>query len=179
MKSTYHNLSWGSHVPVLLHCLHFTEGPVLEFGCGMYSTAILSMYSHLRYCLSMETNRDWHEKVKSFFPTNTTEGENRGHDILLVDDYRSAPVDDRNWSVVFVDQEESFRSESAQKIRYNSRIVVVHDTNSSWVSSALNGFRYRYDFRDTFPHTGIASETEDLSELVESLQSFFKGSERT
>jgi len=169
MKTTNRQLAYGSHVLVLLPCLHWTQGPVLETGAGYYSTSLLSLYSQTRYCRTLESDRHWLEKVKSFFPSSEV-SENRGHEFRHVENYRDAVIDDRDWDIVFIDQgDHADRVETALRMKDKCRLVILHDTELGNLDSALDGYRYRYDLRTVFPHTSIASQVDDLGWLKDLL----------
>jgi hypothetical protein len=170
MLSAHQCLEYGSHVHVLLPCLHFTEGAVVEFGCGFYSTSLLSLYSQSRYCRSIEANRQWYEKVKNFYTTNIPLMENRGHEILCTE-YQDAVIDDRDWGLAFIDHDPiELRVETAERLRKQCRLVVVHDTERDGLNKVLANFKYHYDLRTIHPHTSVGSETDDLTWLVEYLK---------
>ena len=170
MKSTHQHLAYGSHVLALLPCLHWTQGAVLELGAGYYSTSLLSLYSQSRYCRTMESDRHWLEKVKTFFPASCELSENRGHEFQYVENYRDAVMEDRNWDIVFIDQgDHASRVETASRMKDKSRLVILHDTEHADLDAALNGYRYRHDLRSIYPHTSIASQTDDLGWLKDFL----------
>ena len=173
MNSIPLHLEMGSHLHVLLPCLLRTRGAVLELGCGCYSTAILSLYSQSRYCRTVETNSFWLQKVKNFFPNWCAVTEWQGHDFRLVECYRTAMLEDRFWDVVFIDQKADERAESAYRLRTRSRFTIIHDTERDYLDEILNGYRYRYDFREIHPHTSVGSDTDDLVWLAEHIQCMF------
>ena len=171
MRSTHLHLAYGSHSIALLPCLHWTQGPVLEVGAGCYSTSLLSLYSQSRYCRTMESDWHWLEKVKAFFPASCDLSENRGHEFQYVENYRDAVMEDRSWDIVFIDQgDHASRVETALRMKEKSRLVILHDTEHANLDSALNGYRYRYDLKTIFPHTGIASQVDDLGWLKDLLK---------
>jgi len=170
MQQYYRYLGYGSHVPVLLTCLHLTKGPVLELGAGFYSTALLSLYSESRYCRTIESNFSWLEKVRCFFPVYGEPSLERGHDMLWVESYQTAEIDDRFWEIALVDQEEIYRVESLARLRRQSRFIILHDTENPVFDEALKNFQYRYDFKELYPHTSVVSETDNLDWLKESLK---------
>jgi hypothetical protein len=170
MQQYYHYLGYGSHVPVLLTCLHLTKGPVLEMGAGFYSTALLSLYSGSRYCRTIESNFLWLEKVRSFFPVYSEPQLEHGHDMQWVESYNTAIIDDRLWEIALIDQEEAYRKESIRRLRRQSRLIILHDTENPTFENSLKDYRYYYDFKELYPYTSVASETDNLDWLKESLQ---------
>jgi len=52
---------WGTHIPVLAACVAKTTGPVLELGCGHYSTRLLHALCGAmgRQLLTVDVNLKW------------------------------------------------------------------------------------------------------------------------
>jgi hypothetical protein len=72
---------YGSHLPVLIHTVNtITEGNVIEFGTGLYSTPVLHLLCEKlgRKLFSFEFNSEYYEINKSF--------ENDNHKIFLLDE---------------------------------------------------------------------------------------------
>ena len=171
MKTSVQHLGYGSHIVTLLPCIHWTQGPILEVGAGYYSTALISLYSHTRYCRTMESDRLWLEKVRNFFPVFCDLSKDIGHDFQHVNDYRDAVMEDRAWDIVFIDQGDYHsRAETAQRMKDKSRLVIMHDTEIEGLNTALDGYRYRYDLKSILPYTSIGSQVDDLSWLAEILK---------
>ena len=173
MKSQNLNLAYGSHFHALLPCLHWTQGPILEVGAGCYSTSLLSLYSQSRYCRTVESDWQWLEKVKNFFPASCDLTQDRGHEFQHVENYRDAVMEDRPWDIVFIDQgDHDSRVETALRMKDKSRLVIMHDTEHANLDAALNSYRYRYDLKAILPHTSIASQVDDLGWLKELLKAY-------
>jgi len=166
-KGEYPILEWGSHLPVLLFCLQFTKGPVIECGGGIYSTALLHLYSQRRYCRTIETNPDWCNKIRDFFDTRWN------HEFVQVREYKEAIVDDLEWGVAFIDMEEPVdRVLLAEKLKHRTRLCIVHDTQRRDYSAALDRYRYKYTFTNVHPYTSVGSMTDSLEWLDAPLKNF-------
>ena len=72
----------GSHLPVLIKLVHMTDGPIIELGCGMYSTPFLhwACRPHGRLLTTYENNPEWFRFVKQFERDDY-------HKVVLVDNW--------------------------------------------------------------------------------------------
>ena len=163
-ETVYPQLRYGSHVHVLLPCLNFTRGPVIEFGAGRYSTAILNLYAEVRYCRSLEKDRAWHATVTQFFAPSL---------VQLVDEYEERYFNDRRWAVALVDHAYvKSRVETVKALQPISNIVIVHDTEREELVHAVDGFKYHFTFDKIKPYTSVGSDTDDLQWLIDCLQQY-------
>jgi hypothetical protein len=157
----HEQLSWGSHMPALLACIGATRGPVLEIGCGHFSTPNLFALCGAmnRLFVSIEENEDW---AKLF----------RG--VRRVESYQREflNLDKHFWSVVFIDQSGGGepRAYPFRKFIEISDYVVVHDyhrENVDAIAPTLEDNRiYRHVTTTYQPPTLIASKTKPIPESV-------------
>lgn len=149
---------WATHLPLLCEAVGLTDGPVLEIGCGMYSTLVLHGICRGRDLVSLETDRAWFER---FAPL-----ESPRHRLLWAPDYEAfdALLRGTAWDVVLVDHApEARRIVDAAKVAH-ARVVVLHDTN--WVDAYRFDllwplFRRRRTDRRLFPWTTVATNSDD------------------
>jgi hypothetical protein len=146
-----------THLPSLFAVLLATDGPVLEIGCGLGSTPILRAYCQAagRVFLSVESDKDWAEKVGAEYMPN----------------YDGLPALGGHcsgfWSVVFVDNAPAIRrGADAMLFKDSAEFVVIHDWES-WevqqnVSLPVRIDAVRFDRRD--PQTVTFSTTRRVPE---------------
>jgi hypothetical protein len=111
-------LAWGSHMPALLACIGATTGPVLEIGCGHFSTPALYAlcFAAGREFVSIEQDLEWAKKFRGVTHTDSYE-----HTLNALARHR--------WSVVFIDHSPGHgkRVEAFKQFMPVSEFVVVHD----------------------------------------------------
>ncbi len=94
-------IGWHTHYPVLAACLALQPtGPVLEIGCGDWSTALLHMMcgAQGRQLVTIESDEAWLNKYRYM--------ERPWHHMLYAPDIDIARIiDDTAWGVAFVDHE--------------------------------------------------------------------------
>jgi hypothetical protein len=104
------------------------EGPILELGCGDYSTPVLSAIArHQRRELHIHAgDANWLHRFAEY------------GDIVHVPDWEKwqapkAPAKDGMWGMVFVDSEQSTlgRIERIPQVRAVTRLVVLHDAQGA------------------------------------------------
>lgn len=150
---------FATHLPMLVACVAKTQGPVLELGCGAYSTPVLHALAQGRELVSYDINPDWHGAFRRF---------NRGtHKVELVTDWAKAPIE-RPWDVVLIDHAPgNRRAIELERLRPFARLVVVHDTEhrSYNLEPAFAKWRYRKEWRPYSPWTSVVSDVDDLDWL--------------
>ena len=155
------DLGVGSHVPILAAAVVRTSGPVLECGMGKWSSHMLHLMCRGRYLRSLETSQDWLERF--------TDYRSPLHEVSLVSYWREARLEDKHWSVAFVDHapgEE--RPDTILRLKDHADFIVVHDWcadrpgsggNYGW--KKLEGvFKYVVEYERTRPVTAILSDVE-------------------
>jgi hypothetical protein len=145
---------YATHLPALLEMVCSTSGPVLEIGCGHYSTPILHavLKPSGRALVSIESKLDW---LRQFIHLQSEHHQ-------LIHSTRLAECD-RQWSVVFVDGLD--RVSMIQRFRDKAEFIVVHDSNDDAphrslykLEPTISSFIYRKDFTDLDPHTVVLSD---------------------
>lgn len=150
----------GTHMSPLITAVMNTCGPVVELGCGDFSTPLLHAIcsTQKRYLLSLDNDAKW---LNHFLDL-----ENDFHVIK----YTPKMLDflkhnNQHWSVVFVDQapgEE--RAISMELLKNHTDIFVMHDSETQCYgySRILTGFKYVYIYERYNVTTTIASNIIDV-----------------
>lgn len=159
-------LNRGSHLPVLAHLLAITTGPVLELGCGMYSTPFLHWLCHprRRRLVTVESAPDYYAYARRF--------ETAHHEVWCVTDWDTVDLSGP-WSVAFVDHSPSEkRWQSVLRLASVSDYVAAHDAENSQAhkyqyARAHGAYRWRWKYTDTTgPFTAVFSNQHDLRGLT-------------
>lgn len=151
---------YATHLPLLTAAVAHTDGPVLELGCGAFSTPLLhALCSDGRPLVSYEADRPWYDQFKSF---------HRGaHQVLPVDDWDKLPLD-FDWAVAFVDHAPAARRAiDIKRLKPWARLIVVHDTEHRLydLEPVLSTFKHRREWRAYAPWTSVVSDVDDLDWL--------------
>lgn len=162
------NGQWGTHMPILARAMELTDGPVLELGTGVWSTALMHMMASesKRKVVSYDNDPTWHEsnlKWQSDF-----------HDILVIpeDGWDDIPIEKTFWSVVLVDHKPAKRRmKEIERLAKNALIVLIHDSEPesdkffkySWI---YKFYKYRYDYTKCRPYTTALSNFIDVAKLL-------------
>lgn len=149
--------AYYTHVDTLAVALERTSGNVLELGVGYGSTPLIK--SHCkgeRYSLSLETEQSWAEEIRGAFsePVN----------IKLFDDEIENAIEEK-WDLVFVDFGHNFieRLKVAERLRKNTNVFVIHDSDSNVWTSFIKSFNYKAIDKTKLPETAILSDVVDVS----------------
>ena len=163
---------YATHLPALVAAVTATDGPVLELGCGVFSTRWLhGVCGHQkRLLISVETNREWMaeyadlecewhqfcwcEKHQDNSPTRFPE-------------VQAVPF----WSVVFVDLGcYGMRATALHDFADRARYLVVHDTevaSCAAFTKAIEKFPYRLDCKADGPLTSVLSRIAPIGVDIE------------
>ena len=154
----------GSHLPVLMKVMDISSGPVLEIGMGFYSTSYLHWKCYLknRELYSFEDVEQFAEKFYRL--------KSETHHISLVADYDEVP-EDLHWSVLFIDHGPNTRRiREIERFANKCDYMIIHDTehkrrDTYSYHKVFPLFKYRYDFKGTYPETSVVSNFKDLSDF--------------
>lgn len=158
---------FGSHLPVLIHAVQKTKGPILELGCGLYSTIYLhwACYHKKRKLVTLEGNRRYF-KNGQFKKLNKP-----WHILRVVEDWDKEDLKGR-WSVVLIDHAPGWRRPLEAKKLTNADYVIIHDTDPETAADykyeeegMFDLFKYRFDYKPKDPHTPqttVLSNKHDL-----------------
>lgn len=158
---------WSTHLPVLVACVAKTDGPVLELGCGHYSTRVLHAMCDGRRLVTCDTNRTW---VEAFAHLRS-----KTHEIVCAPD-ASAYAGER-WDVVFVDEAPAgHRIGEIIRLRPVTWLFVVNNTEPAITPGRrayryveiLPMFPYRFDYKRYPVWTSVVSDVP-LPDWIERL----------
>lgn len=171
----------ATHMSLLFTCMSHTDGPVLEFSTGMFSTAITSAFSiGRRFVRTVESHKPWYDMVAKIDQAGCElwRKEHGGtHELLYVKSYDDVVVDDHDWDIVFLDQHPpERRGVDALRLRDRCRLMILHD---AWqvaykTDVVFKTFRYCLTDRRWPPWTCVGSDQplDWLQELIPELDDF-------
>lgn len=160
--------NWGSHLPVLITAAIHTTGPILELGCGDFSTPVLHALClpEKRFILSADSDKNW--------IANFADLENDWHKFMHVPVFADPnnvqlelwdSVNLQNCSVVFIDQAPMRRRPAdVQRFKNSAEIIVVHDYEKL-NKDVFNDFKYKYVYDRYASQTIIASNFTDVTKF--------------
>lgn len=153
---------YATHLPALVAAVMATDGPVLELGCGCFSTRWLhAVCGHQRRLLvSVETSREWMAEYADL--------ECEWHHFCWCAKHQDnsptqfAEVEAVSfWSVILVDLAcYGMRATALRDMADRARYIVVHDaetTSCAAFTAAMAKFAYRWDCSAKGPTTRILS----------------------
>ena len=151
-------------MPVLMKLVGVTSGPILELGCGMYSTTYLhwACYPSKRPITTCESKDDWIGFARQF--------ETDFHKIIHVANWDLLDLSSP-WSIAFVDHApDERRIEEIMKLTH-ADYVVAHDAESRREHKynyrrARPLFKYRTTYDGARPHTAVFSNKYDLTSFT-------------
>jgi len=163
----------GSHLPVLTKLVQTTSGPILEMGCGLFSTVYLfwACMADQRRLVTYENEPEFYEWATDFKnPKNHCNMD--FHEIHLVKSYDDAKLD-QPWSIAFIDHCPDDRRVVDIARLTHADYVVVHDAEPGEerkrkipLSSIYDLFRYRFLYTDAKPNTLILSNKFDIRHFM-------------
>jgi len=169
VKATGQLSPWATHLSPLVAAVVNTKGPVMELGCGHYSTPILHTlcFPSKRKLLSIESNQKW---ISSFIYL-----ESDWHKFLYVPQVSGwdSVGENERWAVVFVDHAPAGRRKiDIQRLRNNVDIFVVHDSetihdNIYDMEHILSSFKYRYNYVIYKTQTTLVSDIINVREFFD------------
>ena len=153
----------GSHLPVLMKIVQQTEGPILELGCGTYSTQYLhwACYPIKRRLVTYESNPDYYEYIQQFARDF--------HEVRCIDNWNAVDLSEP-WTVAFVDHDPGPRGLIVQQL-VHAEYVVCHDTERRAArghryAEAFARFEYQWRYREARPNTTILSNIHDVTRFT-------------
>jgi len=167
----------GTHFPVLATMVINTSGPVLEMGCGDYSTPLLHALCapQKRLLVSTDVDKqwishfldlecDWHK----FIHVHAYETKDPRNDWYYCADHDAWKVvgGDTHWSVVLIDHTPGMqRVLDIVRLRNNTDIFVVHDSEDPryGYEPVLNTFKYKYVYDRYNITTTVVSDVIDVA----------------
>lgn len=143
---------WSTHLPVLAAAVAKTQGPILELGCGHYSTRLLHALCDGRELITVDGNANFVEMMKPLISPF--------HQIVCVSDIAAwvastlAAGDLPHFAFVFEDSGRAqLRPNNIAALRGHADFFVVNNTEPDPRSDARYRPVYRYEtILPTFPH---------------------------
>lgn len=137
---------WATHIHALAAAVVNTKGPILELGCGEYSTPLLHALRGDFEVVSVESNREWARRFERLYQKD-------GH-LLVVDsieEHLARPISS-GWGVIFIDHAPGeSRAAAIKTLARHAEVIVVHDTDAAcyewgdcWVPFAWHWTHKRY-----------------------------------
>lgn len=147
---------WSTHIAPLVRMVSLTNGPVLELGCGYYSTPILHAMCLERRLVSAESDFEWMRKFESLASDL--------HEFHHILNWKDTKIPDSVWDVAFVDHRPALQRKEEIARLVNSHFVVVHDSEdpSYEYEESFSLYKYRYDYKFVEPWTTILSNFEEI-----------------
>ncbi|CAF2101376.1 unnamed protein product [Rotaria magnacalcarata] len=161
--------AYGSHQLLLLAASVLTSGggPVMELGCGYFSTILLHQIivaEQKRYLLSTDTDREWLSK----FEANMSSSLHEFRHVKEASEWDHIGTSRRRWSITLIDHKPGNRR-TADLIRVAniSDIVILHDTETAVYKYEAGLAQYPYQYRYTY----LSTNTDVLSKYNRTLLS--------
>lgn len=169
--------NWGTHMPVLITAAMKTTGPILEFGCGDFSTPLLHAICSVnkRFILSVDSDKKWLE--------NFLDLETDWHKFIYVNIYDENNnlcaekwehiKNDSHWGLIFIDHHPGCRRViDIERFKNKADVIVIHDTQKS------HEFYYNYQpiiskFKYKFIYERYERQTTIVSNFI-NVENFFK-----
>ncbi len=163
------NANLGTFGTPLIAAVMYSDGPILELGCGDSSTPLLHAICSVnqRTLVSADANEKW---LRLFLDLETP-----WHTFVHVPVFENPKEpqvnrwgqvgNDTHWSIVFIDHEPgNRRAEEIERLRSHTDIFVVHDTNQyKNCDSLLATFKYSFIYKRYRYQTTIASDTINVA----------------
>jgi len=149
----------STHQAALISAVLSTNGPILELGCGYFSTPLLRALcaSTGRELVSIDTNKEWATRFGCDAPAN--------HSVIYAESLIDCEIiDAREWSVVLIDHvPEDDRHVQAKRVANRARYVVLHDAEPEndhryHYSEIIPLYKYALLFQNVRPYTVVLSQ---------------------
>ena len=152
---------YGTHIPITALALAktaelFPDLPILECGCGDYSTPMVWTMAQGRPRVVFSADPEWSSKYANIVDVV---------DVPLAGPKEWAPVNfGKGWGLVLMDSEESVvnRARHIPALLEASKVVVMHDAREDVIPDA----KYYSVFRGFRPWTWIGSNEVNVEEWV-------------
>lgn len=149
----------STHLPYLALAVLKFGGPLLEIGCGPFSTPFLHGYPKNLpsfQVVSIERELDWAQGLQGRgFPVH--------HEPSIanaVERFKTMP-----WKIVFVDCHKEDRLPSIEAFLNHGCVIVVHDTEADYFVPFLPTVKYVKTFKELCPWTSWMSNVTDVNSL--------------
>lgn len=159
-------LNYGSHLPALMACTAVCDGPVLEIGCGNFSTPCLhTLCAALKLPLvTTELDDNWRGQFASY--------ETPFHKILKQSESLLKELSIQRWGLVFIDDQPDTRMGWLNLFFGSTRFVLQHDANFPQYDQALKDWVadrkcYHRTYTRVGPWTLAVSKSHEIPDFGE------------
>jgi len=162
------NGDFGTHQTALLQAvLEVPTGPVVELGCGHFSTPLLHLLCRQRDLYTLESDVTWLRQFEHLARSRhqfwaRPEGD---WELAWTQLFNQLPDE---LAVVFLDHAPSeARVWALESLRPRTAVFVLHDTEPEaqrvyGFEPYLSTFAYRRDYQRLVPHTTVVSDLVDV-----------------
>jgi len=153
----------ATHIPIMVAIAIKSKGPILEMGCGPYSTYILHEICGVakRKLISLDGMADWLSEFLSL--------SNDFHNLYFVEDWAACTlIDAKRWGMVLIDHAPGERRKvDIDRLKNNADYLIIHDTETASYEyePILSKFKYRFDYKLIKPWTTVVSNIKNLDFL--------------
>lgn len=171
---------YGTHFPALATLVANTSGPILEMGCGDYSTPMLHALCAptKRMLVStdvdadwinlfMDMKRDWHSFI--YVPAYEKKSASNSIWFSVGQDAWDVVGSDTHWSIVFIDHSPGLRRiHDIERLRSHTDIFIAHDADDErYEYDRIKPFKYFYTYKRYHVTTIIMSDTVDVAKFFD------------
>jgi len=154
---------YSTHQVPLISAVLQTEGPVIEFGVGNYSTPILHELCRDRELVSIDADDDWLDQFRYM--------ECGSHRIVKVEPTDWSSTDGftcaKRWGVVLIDHgcDLHWRVREIRRQKDNADFIVVHDSNVAayGYEEVIPEFQFCYEYTPHILHTLVLSNVRPFA----------------
>ncbi len=171
---------YATHQPVLYEIANSTKGPIIEFGCGNYSTHLLHEICKRdkRLLITIEDDAQWMNKFTEIYLGDGYENDNSGwHKFFLIPGKTDQNYYDANHWIKFLDEFDLLKNTyfdlcfidqcpfegrvaTMKKMKGKSKYIILHDCNyfpmhnifGKVIKLAINGDPGEFDFSDIYKY---------------------------
>jgi hypothetical protein len=153
--------NYSTHLPMLVNFVKKTNGTVIEFGMGDFSTPALHAICEGRMLESYDNHPDWTERFGYMRSEN--------HVVKYVDNWDSLDLSGKHFSVAFVDHAPGERRiVEIERLKDIADFVVVHDSEAACYGYEpyFAMYKYRYDDKSNSTETTVVSNFFNPSDYL-------------
>lgn len=130
----------ATHIAMLAWAVTHSEGPILEFGMGYYSTPLIASLAPNRMVVSADSSQEWRDRFQHLLTPL--------HHLCVVPDWKAwtCPESQAKWGLVIVDHAPSARRQpEIMRMKDRCDLLMVHDSEPhTHYGLDLTAFPYRY-----------------------------------
>jgi hypothetical protein len=162
MKDFLKNVgNWNNHRPLLRMALDATSGSILELGMGDGSTPFLHDYAeqYKRKLISYDHNDKY---TLRYIHLESV------HHTILVADWEKTQIEEKQWSVVLIDQWPAERRHiDAINLKDKAELVIIHDSEPQSTGYMMDKVWPHYKYRLNLVHPDHEAHACMLSNSID------------